>query len=170
MSESKRLSTQELAQTPEYQKLTAKQKLFVLTYVAGGIDCGEYDEVNATWTAYKCKTQENARIMSYAMMQNIRIVAAINRHFNASPTEEFMENLDRAIRNKNLTMAQLGALKLKCDLLGIKTKLPTEHATLTPQIEAVAEDEKVEKKKKKEKPIQPVVPSEVPESLKGFLR
>ncbi len=127
---SNRLTLAQVKDTQEYAALTGKQQLFIETYCAGGIDTGTYDPVMATLTAYKCKSKENARVMSYSLMANIRIVAVLNRHFNREPIEEFVLQIDRAIQNKKLTVAQLGALKLKSELLGYTTKLPgaTDHA------------------------------------------
>ncbi len=129
---SKRLPLAELEQTREYQRLTQKQKLFVATYCTGGLDTGTYDAIAATQTAYVCKNADVARIMSYALMENIRIIAALNRHFAAEPIEEFLQLVDRAIHNKNVTQAQVWALKLKCDILGLANKLPTRM--MTPEI------------------------------------
>ena len=120
-----RMPLAELELTQEYQRLTPKQKLFVETYVAGGLLDGTYDSVQATNVAYRCKSMEVARIMSYSLMQNIRIVAVLNRHFNTTPIEAFLIQVDRAILNKNLTTAQLGALKVKADLLGYAARLPS---------------------------------------------
>lgn len=148
---SKRMTLEELQKTQEYQRLTQKQRLFVATYCAGGLVDGDYDSVAATRTAYQCKTLEVARIMSYALMQNIRIVAVLNLHFNATPTEEFLVILNRAINNKNLTMAQLGALRLKCELLGIKTRIPANQS-----IGVVPEDVlEASRKKRAKKPVEP---------------
>jgi len=120
-----RMPLAELELTQEYQRLTPKQKLFVSTYVASGILDGIYDSVAATNTAYRCKSMEVARIMSYSLMQNIRIVAVLNRHFNTTPIEAFLVQVDRAILNKNLSTSQLGALKIKADLLGYAARLPS---------------------------------------------
>ena len=121
---SQRLTLDQLKQTMEYKKLTQKQQLFVATYCEGGLVDGNYDAVGATRTAYQCKSLEVARIMSYSLLANIRIIAVLNLHFNVTPTEDFMVMLDRAIRNKNFTMAQLGAMKLKCELMKIGNRLP----------------------------------------------
>ena len=120
-----RMPLAELELTQEYQRLTPKQKLFVSNYVAGGILDGVYDSVASCNVAYRCKSVEVARIMSYSLMQNIRIVAVLNRHFNTTPIEAFLIQVDRAILNKNLTTAQLGALKVKADLLGYAARLPS---------------------------------------------
>src|ERR1700675_4327097 len=123
-AERKRLTLDEVHALPEYQRLTQKQRLFCSTYVAGGLHDGNYDPIAATHTAYQCKSTEVARVMSYPLMQNIRIIAVLNRHFNAEPIEEFIVQVDRAIQNKHLTVAQLQALKLKGDVLGYTTRLP----------------------------------------------
>ena len=121
---SKRLPLTELQNTQEYQRLTPKQRLFVATYCEGGMVDGNYDPVAATQTAYACKTLEIARVMSYTLMANIRVIAVLNRHFNAEPIEEFLVQIDRAINNKHITLAQMQALKLKCDILGYANRLP----------------------------------------------
>lgn len=142
----KRLTTKELAQTPEYQQLTNKQKLFVITYVGSGMVDGDYDGTEAALTAYKCKSRETARIMSYSLLANIKIVSVLNRHFNAEPRDEFLKALDRAIRNKKLTMAQVSALRLKCDILNIKTNLPVGGRSIAEAQENVTEDIKEKRK------------------------
>src|ERR1700676_2408513 len=120
----KRMSVDELRMTPEFQRLTQKQQLFVATYCGAGLLDGTYDPIAATRTAYQCKSAEVARVMSYPLMQNIRIIAVLNRNFNAEPIEDFLVQVDRAIQNKKLTVAQLQALKLKGDILGFTTRLP----------------------------------------------
>jgi hypothetical protein len=174
MSEDKRLTYDELKSTPEYQKLTRKQQLFVATYCAGGLADGNYDAVNAAALAYKCRTREIARIMSYSLMANIKIVAVINRHFNATPTEEFMEMLDRAIHNKKITAAQVALLRLKCDILGIKTALPAGHETIADKQAALAQKARKRRKAEREEKIiaeaEPVVPKSAPLTLTDFLK
>jgi hypothetical protein len=119
MSElSKRLSLSELEKLPEYIRLTPKQKLFVATYCEGGLVDGNYDPIAATQTAYQCKSLEIARVMSYALLANIRIIAILNRHFGTTPSEAFLEIVDRAIHNKKLTVTQMDAIRLKARLLG----------------------------------------------------
>jgi hypothetical protein len=148
----KRLTFEELEQTQEYQRLTPKQKMFVATYVAGGLATGNYDAVSATMTAYKCKSLEVARIMSYSVVANIRIVAVLNRHFAKEPIEEFLTMLDRAINNKKLTPSQLGALQLRCAVLGFANRLPNKGRVLRPDVVADAQ----------EKPKKVVAPRTVP--------
>ena len=122
-----RMPLAELELTQEYQRLTPKQKLWVSTYCASGILDGVYDSVAATNVAYRCKSMEVARIMSYSLMQNIRIVAVLNRHFNTTPIEAFLVQVDRAILNKNLSTSQLGALKSRLIFLD----MPLDSQVLT---------------------------------------
>lgn len=162
MSEmSNRLTLEQLKETLEYQQLTQKQRLFCATYIAGGLLDGNYDPVAATRTAYQARTPEIARIMSYSIMQNIRIVAVLNRHFGRTPTEAFMLILDRAIRNKKLTVAQLGALRLKCEMMGLPTILGRNHPPRE-DAEKIAKDDRRQRKSKKpavEKAPKPTKPT-----------
>ena len=151
---STRLNLDQVKDTQEYSVLTGKQQLFVETYIRGGIDTGTYDPIGATLTAYTCKSRENARVMSYSLMANIRIVAVLNRHFNREPIEEFVTQLDRAIRNKKLTIAQFEVLKLKGDILGYTTRLPgvnhSASGTLPPDVVAAT---KAAKKAARKAPV-----------------
>ena len=154
---SKRLTLEQIKDTQEYSILTGKQQLFVETYIRGGIDTGTYDPKNAAMFAYSCKSIEVARIMSYALMANIRIVAVLNRHFNREPLEDFLIQLDRAIINKKLSTAQMMALKLKGDILGYTTHLPgTPNMPLgtlpADVVEATAEARKAKRKKPERAP------------------
>ena len=150
MEPKQRLSLEQLKETPEYKRLTPKQQLFVATYVAGGLSDGNYDAVLATRTAYPCRSEEVARIMSYAIMANIRIIAVLNRHFGAEPIEEFLALLDRAINNKRITIAQVNALKLKCDILGLANRLPGFKSPIGVIPEDVLEASRKERKTKKD--------------------
>ena len=150
---SKRLTLEQIKETQEYSILTGKQQLYVESYIQGGIDTGTYDSVSAALASYNCRSREVARIMSYALMANIRIVAVLNRHFNREPLEEFLIQLDRAILNKKLTVAQFNALKLKGDILGYTTRLPgtaTMPAGVLPP--DVVEATKVARNEKRKKP------------------
>jgi hypothetical protein len=156
---SKRLTLAQIKDTQEYSILTGKQQLFCETYIQGGIDTGTYEPIDATMTAYKCKSRENARVMSYALMSNIRIIAVLNRHFNREPIEEFLIQIDRAIQNKKLRPAQLQALKLKGDILGYTTRLPGTNnfpiGTIPPDVQKNLEETRKAKKAKPVRTLQP---------------
>lgn len=158
-----RMSLEELEKTTDYLRLTPKQRLFCSTLVAGGILDGNYDPAAATMTAYNCRNMEVARIMSYSMMANIRIVAVLNLHFGTTPSEQFLETLDRAIRNKNLSPSQLAALRLKCDIMGFANRLP-ERAPSPKFTPHQGVQDAAAKKEKRKKPARrdsaPAIPSE----------
>jgi len=161
---STRLTLAQIKDTQEYSVLTGKQQLFVETYVQSGLDTGVYDPIMATLTAYKCKSREVARIMSYSLIANIRIVAILNRHFNKEPLAEFVEQIDRAIRNKKLTVAQMQALKLKGDVLGYTTRLPSTNnfplGTIPADVVAATE---ASRKAKRQKPVRALKPEPISE-------
>lgn len=147
---SHRLPLSELEKMPEYIRLTPKQKLFVATYCEGGLVDGNYDPIAATQTAYHCKSLEIARVMSYALLSNIRIVYVLNRHFGSTPIEEFVSILDRAIQNKKLTVAQIKAIELKAKVMGFDSGLPTTP----PQFQEAA---KAARRAKRKEQIGPIV-------------
>jgi hypothetical protein len=146
---SKRISLEELRTTPEYIRLTPKMKMFVDSYCGAGAIDGNFDPVAAVNQAYRCKSYEVARIMSYSILANIKIVAVLNRYFGTEPVDSFLENLDRAVRNKKLTLAQLGALRLQCDVLGLGTKIPANlGGNSAPKQDPPAKDKRSKKPKK----------------------
>lgn len=161
-----RMPLAELEVLPEYLRLTQKQKLFVATYCEFGLADGNYDAVEAARVAYQCKNREVARIMSYSLMQNIRIIAVLNRHFNATPIEEFLAMLDKAINNKKLTVAQIQALRLKCEILGFANKL-TDRVPMGAAFLQAQEDAKEKRKSKRKKYER--APVEAPRSLSDEL-
>ena len=140
----------ELMETEEYRALTQKQQLFVSTYCEGGLSTGVYDPVHATTVAYACKSPETARIMSYSVLANIRIIAVLNRHFKRDPIHEFVALLDRAIRNKNLSIAQVEVLRMKCQIMGFANKLPSRQTLVLPK--DAEEKSKEARKAKRKKP------------------
>jgi hypothetical protein len=160
VDKSTRMPLIELEKTQEYQRLTPKQQLFVATYCEGGLATGVYDPIAATRTAYECKSVEVARIMSYSLMQNIRIVAVLNRHFGTEPIEAFVVMLDRAIYNKKLTVAQVQALRLKADILGYRNSLPAQAPMIAALREAKAETKEARKSTRKPPVAKPEKPSE----------
>lgn len=165
-----RLGREELEATPEYQQLTHKQQLFVMHYCMGGLVDGHYDQTAATQTAYNCKSLESARVMSYSLLSNIRIIAALNRHFNRTPIEEFLVQVNRAITNKKLSVAQLNALKLKADILGFTARLPgtNKHALGVIPDDVLQASEEARKAKRKPRTLKPTPEVEKPSTDYGF--
>jgi len=118
-----KMDLENLVKTQEYNRLTPKQRMFVSTYIQSGLETGIYDQVTAVKSAYDCKNEESARIMGYSMLANINVIQVLNRHFGTEPIDQFLVTLERAIRNRNLTVAQFHALKLYCDLKGFENAL-----------------------------------------------
>jgi hypothetical protein len=149
-----RLTLAQVKDTQEYSVLTGKQQLWCETYIQGGIDTGTYDPVGATQVAYSTKSRENARVMSYALMSNLRIIATLNRHFNREPIEDFVIQIDRAIQNKKLSIAQMQALKLKADVLGYGCRLPGADGSNSGKIPAeIASETAAAKKAARKRPV-----------------
>lgn len=118
----KKMSLAELEQRPEYLRLTERQMLFVSTFIADD-QIGHYDPERAVLAAYKCKSRESARVMAYSQMQNPRIIDVLNIYFGRDASAAFLEEVNRAIRNRKLTLAQMEAMMLKSRILGIGTAL-----------------------------------------------
>jgi phage-related baseplate assembly protein len=128
------MTLEELQKTREFQQLTPKQRLFVSAYCDFGLSSGDYDSVEAAHIAYATRNKEVARVMSYSLLQNFRIIEVLNLHFGMTPNEEFLVQLNRAIRNKKVTPSQVQALRVKCDFLNIGSRIPYEnHASTVPQ-------------------------------------
>lgn len=154
MEPRKKLTLDEVQQTQEYAILTPKQQLFVASYIQGGMQTGIYDPVSAVQLSYHCENPESARVMSYAMMNNIRIIEALNRHFNSEPIESFLKEVSRAIRNKKLSVSQVQALKLKADLLGFAARLPgASHQSINTIPKDVIAASKAARKAKRKTPV-----------------
>jgi len=101
------------------------------------------------------------------MLSNIRIVAALNRYFNRQPLEAFLMVLDRAIQNKHLTVAQLQALRLKCELLGLSSRMPAAGRTVKNVIEDLqAEERKVKRIGRKERELVEPAPDTAPNEMR----
>ena len=109
---------EELAKTPEFQRLTQKQKLFVYTYCSN-----DYDLVNAVRTAYLCKNDEVARIMSYRLLSAINVAMCLSVHFGDTPIEGFLNVLERCIRSGKITSTQIKAFQLYAELQGWRRRL-----------------------------------------------
>ena len=157
MEESTRIPITELQNTQEYQRLTPKQRMFVASYCQMGLDTGTYDPVAATQMAYKCRNYETARVMSYDLLSNIRVIAVLNLHFNRQPIEEFLLTLDRAIGSRKVTAAQIQALRLKAYLMGFMTRLPTSaepyKVIIAPEV--ITRDQADRKKHRKKREAKP---------------
>jgi len=147
-----KLSLEHLRETPEFLKLTKKQRLWIGEYIL------DYDQTRATKVAYQCKSDEVARIMSYSIVSSTKIIAVLNLHFNREPIEEFLDILDRAIYNRKLTPSQVEVLKLKADILGLGSKIRSKHPIRDIVLPKCPKKEPKPKQKKVEPPAEPPKP------------
>ncbi len=119
-----RMTIEEFARTIEAAPLTPKMRKFVLAYVRGFIDAGKFDALAAAKVAYVCKSDQTARCIGYQLLANPKIVLAVNQFFGLSQKEGFLRRLERAIYDKDITIAQVRALELTAQANGWTTGLP----------------------------------------------
>src|SRR6266849_6131092 len=86
------MSIDEFYKTPEWHRLTVQQRFFVQSYLASG-----NDRLFATHCAYNAEG-ESARTASYHIMRQKKIRAALNRYWNRSPQDIFLEGLRADIK------------------------------------------------------------------------
>jgi|SRR5690242_11004777 len=151
----KGLTLDEIRATPEFQRLTEKQQLFVATYIESG-----FDRVMAVLTAYNVKGGDRARAqrMSYPLTQNPRIIHVLHMYFGSSPTDEFLEEISRAISNKRLTHAQVEAMVLKSRVLGLSTEFQKYFPSQRKQKEEATEKHEKKERKRAKKIAQQTPP------------
>jgi hypothetical protein len=118
-----RLSFEQLKQEPCFTNLTPKQRLMIETFIASN-----GDRVLAVKTAYNAKTLDIARVMAYELFENPKIIACLAIYFQDDPLDVFKRDVQRAWRNKRLSIAQVQAMKLYCDVNGWGSgSLPNLH-------------------------------------------
>ena len=126
----RRMPLEELVRTVEYSRLTPKQQLWISTYIeSGALDERNYDAIFATRTAYNCRTEEVARVMSYSILDNVRVIAVLNLHFGADPLDAFLKTCERAAMNRRTTAVQMQILKIMAEAKGYISKLPVYPGT-----------------------------------------
>jgi hypothetical protein len=100
------LSLSELTNTPEFNRLTVRQGIWVLVYLAHYLDTEICDAVAATQAAYECASEESARVLSYQIQASPNIRATLNRFFgDDSPEIAARQNLDREAQIAGLKRA-----------------------------------------------------------------
>jgi hypothetical protein len=89
----------ELEQTSEFRALSAKQKLWLQTYVQSFIDCGGLDPILATQSAYQTRG-ENARTFAYQLLRNKKIQATLRVFWNFGKSKRgiFLDDLQAEIQ------------------------------------------------------------------------
>lgn len=121
-----RMSLAELETRPEWQVLTAKQILFLKSYIQSGLDTGNYDAVFAVKSAYDAA--KNAEILSYELLANPKIRRVVDIHFGRTEMDSVRADLLRAIkkslRKTGLSDATVTAIKFYENHGGQKIEIP----------------------------------------------
>jgi PleD family two-component response regulator len=115
------LTLKELTKTPEWRMLTRKQQMFVATYVQNALDNQAFDPVTAIRTAYKCKNDRSALVMSYRVMSAFNVSMCLSRCFENDPQQSFLAMLCRQITKGTITAQQIQAYKLYANIQGWTT-------------------------------------------------
>jgi hypothetical protein len=110
-----KLTWEEISQTLEFKRLTPKQQMFLCTYISNG-----YDPINACLTAYKCKSERNARIMTYGLLRHFGICMCISLHMGDDPQDTYCNQLARDILKGRITPDSLAAYRLYAEVKGWK--------------------------------------------------
>jgi hypothetical protein len=108
-------SLEEMSKTPAFLSLTTRQKLCFATYISNG-----YDIINAVRTAYACKDDKTAKIMSYRFFRCFNIVMALSLHFGDTPQEKFLTLLTRDLVKSKLDKEKVKAYSLYAQVMGWK--------------------------------------------------
>ena len=82
MASKKHLTFAELEQTPQFRKLTIKQQFWLRSYIESGLD-----GIWATQVVFECTALGSARAYSYEILQNKKIIAALNWYFRRTDSE-----------------------------------------------------------------------------------
>ncbi len=86
----------EMATHAEWQVLTAKQRMFLSSYIQSGIDTGVYDAPFAVQSAYNT-SDKNAVILSYELLANRKVRRVLDLHFGRTETDSLQADLVKAI-------------------------------------------------------------------------
>jgi hypothetical protein len=111
------ISLDELKQRRPFLDLTARQQLLIENFILSG-----GDKIFSVKSAYDTSTDEVARVMSYTRFADASVVEVLNLFFGVTPREALQQLVDRAVRRNQrgnkLTVAEVRALELKCELAG----------------------------------------------------
>jgi hypothetical protein len=117
-----RLTLEQLHEQTCYRELPPKQKKAVDVFIQNG-----GNKTEAVLAAYKVKSKENARVLSYAVFGSPTVIACLAAYFQDDPLASFTRACYAAYRRKKLTGAQVQALALIAKINGWgSAALPTE--------------------------------------------
>jgi hypothetical protein len=137
----------EFESTPAFLACSEKQRRWLQTLVTNG-----GDSTAATLAAFGCSSPRNARLFGYAVRKQTHIVAALNVYLGKSDRDieiesekAFMKRVDKVAANRNVTVAQIDALRFQGRAHGwiVSERLPNTHGHV-PKVEADDDDEPAE--------------------------
>jgi hypothetical protein len=92
-----RLSLAELATHPQWFVLTAKQRMFLNSYIQSGLDTGVYDAEFAVRSSYNVD-EKNVKILSYELLAKSKIRQVLNLHFGRTELDAVLADLAKIIK------------------------------------------------------------------------
>ena len=107
------MSLDELKRQRCFLDLTERQKLLVESFIVSG-----GDRTFAVQAAYHVANRESARALSYEMLSGTYVTDVLNTFWGRTPREILQQQVDRLCRKKKPTVAEVNALRLKCELAG----------------------------------------------------
>jgi hypothetical protein len=86
------MSTAEFLKTPEFARLSPHQKMWLRSYLDSD------NLIFAAYAAYPNVAEEHLRAFSYKVRRQKKIQAAMDRYFNRSKRDIFLDQLERDIK------------------------------------------------------------------------
>jgi len=123
-SKPKSMSLDQLSRTPEFRTLTVRQQLWVQSYCVSVRDLGIPDTVFATQSAFG-NDGENARTMSYQVLKNPKVKAAIRvwQNFKKSERQIILDDIRADIKaSKPGSAARAKLREVEAKLIGVKLR------------------------------------------------
>jgi hypothetical protein len=134
--ESPRASLAKVQATAAWGLLTPKQAIFCERYIQSGACCGVYDIQAAMKAAYNTSSERNLRSLTYEVLANRRVRDVLALHFNQSPRDLFLADLEKTISCEK-GIAKIQAQKLYAKLaFGVEDSQPTA-TTEEPTVERI---------------------------------
>jgi hypothetical protein len=116
-------STEQLYSTRPWGALSAKQRLWVETFIRSNGDA-----VLSTQTAFDCVSERNAKILSYEISDNPKIRAVLDLYYGRTERDSLSDRLKQQIEDGSLTVAQERGFRLLAELRGwVSPTLPRKN-------------------------------------------
>jgi len=126
VTESPRVPLATIQATAAWGLLSPKQATFCAKYIQSGVDSGVYDLRSAMKAAYNASSERNLRCLTYEVLANRRVRDVLALHFNQSPRDLFLADLEKSI-DREKGIAKVQAQKLYAKLaFGIEDSQPSQ--------------------------------------------